>query len=98
LVEIGSAEENRALAALVTGSVWIGANDEEQEGTFRWAGGSLVDYAAWALEQPDNWQGVEDCSELQGVDQLWNDRPCMDDFAKQGLCERVPPSSNMGGN
>lgn len=90
LVEIGSAEENGALAALATGSVWIGANDEEQEGTFRWAGGGLVDYAAWAPNQPDNWEGVEDCGELHGFDQLWNDRPCADMFAKQALCERVP--------
>jgi hypothetical protein len=98
LVELGSPEENGALAPLVTGSVWTGANDEEQEGIFRWAGGGLLDYTAWAPNQPDNWEGVEDCGELSGFDQLWNDRPCTDSFAKQALCERMPESSNMAGD
>lgn len=89
LVEIDSAEENEALAPLVIGSVWTGANDEAQEGTFRWAGGALLAYTAWAPNQPDDWEGAEDCGELMGLEQLWNDRPCTDYFAKQALCERV---------
>lgn len=46
LVEIGSAEENAALAGLIPGNVWIGANDQENEGDFRWAGGEPLDYCS----------------------------------------------------
>jgi hypothetical protein len=98
LVEIDSASENEALAALVTGTVWIGANDQEQEGAFRWVGGDVADYTAWAVNQPDDWEGLEDCAELSGFDHLWNDRPCTDSFAKQALCEEPQPSSSRRGD
>jgi hypothetical protein len=98
LVEIDSASDNDALAALVTGSVWIGASDQEQEGVFRWVGGGVVDYTAWAVDQPDDWEGREDCAELSGFDHLWNDRPCTDRFAKRALCEGFPPSSSRRGD
>jgi hypothetical protein len=96
LVEIGSADENEALAVRVTGTAWIGVNDEEQEGAFRWSGGGAVDYTAWAPDQPDDWQGGEDCGVLNGFNHLWNDRPCTDSFSPRALCERVPTRSNTG--
>lgn len=88
LVEIGSFEENVALARSVEGSVWIGATDQEEEGTFRWAGGAPLGYAGWSFNQPNNLQGNEDCAELRQSDERWSDVPCTGDIPRRALCER----------
>jgi hypothetical protein len=88
LVEIGSSEENAALAQRLDDSVWIGANDQEEEGTFRWAGGEPLGYAGWSFNQPNNLQGNEDCSELRAADQGWSDVPCTGNILRRALCER----------
>lgn len=87
LVEITSPEENELLAAEVNGSVWIGANDRQNEGEMVWAGGAPVEYATWAPAQPDNFQGGENCVERRAPDGLWNDAPC--EGAKGAVCERL---------
>jgi hypothetical protein len=88
LVEIGSFEENGALAGRIGGSVWIGATDQAEEGVFRWAGGAPLVYAGWSFNQPNNLQGNEDCAELRALDQRWSDVPCTDDVSRRALCER----------
>lgn len=88
LVEIGSLEENTALAERIDGSVWIGATDQDQEGVFRWVGGAPLGYAGWSFNQPNNLQGNEDCTELREVDERWSDVPCTGDIARRALCER----------
>jgi hypothetical protein len=88
LVEIGSLEENTALADRIDGSVWIGATDQDQEGVFRWVGGAPLGYAGWSFNQPNNLQGNEDCTELREVDERWSDVPCTGDIARRALCER----------
>ncbi|MEO8183197.1 MAG: C-type lectin domain-containing protein [Deltaproteobacteria bacterium] len=97
LVEIGSPEENARLFERIEGRVWIGASDRAEEGTFRWAGGALLEYTRWADGQPNNLQGGEDCAELEGFDDQWNDVPCADAIARQAYCE-WPLSSTSGGN
>lgn len=87
LVEIGSAEENAALAESIEQSVWIGASDGEEEGIFRWASGAPLGYARWSANQPNNLQGNEDCSELRPSDQRWSDVPCTGDIPRLALCE-----------
>jgi hypothetical protein len=88
LVEIGSAEENLALRDRSDVDAWIGANDLDLEGTFVWAGGAPVEFAAWAFLQPDDNQGSEDCGELRALDDAWNDVPCTGNTQKRALCER----------
>lgn len=88
LVEIGSREENDALAGRIGGSVWIGATDQEEEGVFRWVGGAPLGYAGWSFNQPNNLQGNEDCAELRAADERWSDVPCTGDTARRALCER----------
>jgi hypothetical protein len=91
LVQIDSAEENEQLAERIVDSAWIGANDIGEEGTFLWAGGDALEYAAWGPGQPNNLDGLEDCAELRTL-QDWIDVSCTDDIARRALCER-PPSS-----
>jgi hypothetical protein len=92
LVQIGSAEENAQLAQRIDEAAWLGATDLEVEGTFRWLGGDPLEYTEWFMGQPNNLQGLEDCTELRAIDGQWADLPCTDEVARQALCER-PPSS-----
>jgi hypothetical protein len=88
LVQIDSAEENAQLVQRAEDTAWIGATDQFDEGTFRWAGGDLLDYTEWLMGQPNNLAGLEDCAELRTIDSQWADVPCTDDIARQALCER----------
>jgi hypothetical protein len=86
LVEITTPEENALIAGEVDGSVWIGANDRENEGVMVWTSGAPLQYATWAPAQPDNFQGEENCVESRVPDGLWNDAPCGGE--KRAVCER----------
>ncbi len=78
LVEIDDGNENDALTELVTedGSVWIGANDRDSEGDFRWTDGSQVVDAHWADGQPNNADEGENCAVLHASGGDWNDVSC----------------------
>jgi hypothetical protein len=89
LVEIDSLEENEELARAMDESAWIGANDQAEEGIFRWAGGAPLAYAGWSANQPNNLDGNEDCTELRSFDERWSDVPCTGDITRRALCERV---------
>lgn len=60
-------------------SYWLGGNDLEIEGTFKWVrSDSPVVFSDWNPGQPDNYGTAgEDCMELQGaMNYHWNDLPC----------------------
>jgi len=82
LVRVDDNAENAAIVAFASAAsatdYWIGATDLAEEGTFRWADNSLVDWADWDSDQPDDYQG-EDCVEMrQSFAYRWNDFPCDD--------------------
>ncbi|XP_062559303.1 lectin-like [Armigeres subalbatus] len=62
-------------------SVWIGANDISEEGTFVWhSTGLKVDYTNWSVGNPNNY-GKEDCAEIAFQSYTnwtwtWNDHKC----------------------
>ena len=87
LAQVGSREENALLSEHADLDVWLGANDLDQEGTFRWLDGSSLDDAPWGPGQPDNYDNREDCVELRAIDDNWNDAPCTS--IKPPLCERA---------
>jgi hypothetical protein len=89
LVEIGSVEENVALAGAMDDSAWIGANDQDEEGIFRWVGGAPLAYAGWSVNQPNNLDDNEDCTELRSFDERWSDVPCTGNVTRRALCERA---------
>ncbi|XP_030848437.1 C-type lectin lectoxin-Thr1 [Strongylocentrotus purpuratus] len=60
---------------------WIGLNDREYEGSFKWSDGTSVDYYHWQSGEPNNDRG-EDCVSPRNYGssdydrQKWNDYDC----------------------
>ena len=78
---------------------WIGANDIDDEGNWKWTDGTSFDFGAnlsgsvfpWSnnpgLNEPNNAGGGEDCVELRpdrGWE--WNDRGCGPELTRSFLC------------
>ncbi|XP_072048376.1 macrophage mannose receptor 1-like isoform X2 [Amphiura filiformis] len=84
LSSIHSEEEQAYHTAAVDNNdmrLWIGLTDAEMDGTMRYIDGTPVDYTNWALEQPDNHSGTENCVHLyvrddRDLDGTWNDDEC----------------------
>lgn len=66
---------------LLTQTYWIGLNDREDEGIFKWSDDTSVNYSHWSPGEPNNSNG-EDCvspRNYAGNDfdrQEWNDLGC----------------------
>jgi tetratricopeptide (TPR) repeat protein len=54
LVTIQDVAENEFVYELTNGSSWLGATDEEQEGTWLWVTGEPVQYTNWNVDEPSN--------------------------------------------
>ena len=90
LVTIGDAEENALVASILSpDSMWIGANDLEDEGTFVWITEEPLSYQNWASGEPNNVNGSEHCVVMRGADDsvatMWNDTFC--GLARSYSCE-----------
>ena len=68
------------------GSTWIGGNDIDEEGTWKWTDGSPFDFTFWDRGQPDNWGGNEHCMH-HGFFGHWNDQSCSDSLTF--LCRKT---------
>jgi hypothetical protein len=87
LARVESPEEDAFLLERVTGDTWLGLSDSETEGVLRWENGMVLGaYGNWATDQPDDFDGSEDCVELLADGRGWNDRPCTD--LRAYVCER----------
>ncbi|XP_034003333.1 CD209 antigen-like protein E isoform X1 [Trematomus bernacchii] len=89
LVIVDSKEEQKFIASKIKEPTWIGLNDTEEEGTWKWVDGSPLNLnlTFWSTAQPDNFDG-EDCVEIRSIvhSQSWNDRPCTND--QHWICEK----------
>uniref|UniRef100_A0A3Q4I410 C-type lectin domain-containing protein n=1 Tax=Neolamprologus brichardi TaxID=32507 RepID=A0A3Q4I410_NEOBR len=86
LVVIDSPEEENLLSKITT-EVWIGLNDKEQEGTWKWVDGTPLNLTYWARGQPDN-GGEEDYVHVfRGRKNSWNDLWCSS--SHHWICEKV---------
>ena len=76
---------------------WLGLTDEAAEGDFRWVDGQPGDALPWAPNEPNDFDGVEDCVELIAEDAVLNDLPC---WAASGfVCEApCPPGQDEDGD
>ncbi len=57
-----------------SGVIWIGFNDEAQEGSFVWYDQAPITYTNWAPGEPNN-AGNENCTQIY-PDGMWNDLNC----------------------
>ncbi|XP_062340567.1 macrophage mannose receptor 1 [Osmerus eperlanus] len=97
-------EELSFLTAHMPGSAWVGLNDITTEGHFVWTDGSPADFLPWGPNQPDNWQGNEDCMHIRAHDHvepgLLNDDYCMSThefICKKGKGQGPPPKPPTSG-
>jgi len=91
LASINSNEENSFLHAMFMemggnkhNDYWVGGNDRNSEGNFRWSDGSLVLFQKWRGGEPNGGTG-ENCIEVKKEDSGWNDKGC--DNSRSYICE-----------
>lgn len=63
--------------------IWMGAQKEASftSRTWRWVTGEVVDRPPWGREQPNNYNGEQNCVVVDGArDWLWNDVGCNLDY------------------
>jgi len=69
--------------------VWIGLNDERNEGEWVWSTGQSASFTPWNKGEPNNWSGREDCGIMYVSTPKkgrFNDRNCRD-ATPQFICE-----------
>ncbi|NXS54327.1 MRC1 protein, partial [Brachypteracias leptosomus] len=65
---------------------WMGLYYLNPDDGFVWSDGSPVRYENWGFGEPNNYQGVELCAEINGdSSMLWNDRHC--DYLYGWICQ-----------
>ena len=91
LASIGNANENSRILGLINSSnddYWIGLNDIEMEGTFKWSSSnSIPRFKYWAKDEPSDNIGKENCVEMRKTFKfMWNDLTC--NSKKRFICEK----------
>ena len=105
LAYISSASDNDAIVALMNANAnvdkaWIGLNDRQQEGTYKWvrevhnSNVSQIplmpgDYANWGSGEPSQQTGIKDCVHVIASTGNWHTRSC--DQIKPSVCMGVAP-------
>ncbi|XP_047456128.1 CD209 antigen-like protein A isoform X2 [Mugil cephalus] len=94
LVVIDSPKEQRFLEDFTKRPTWIGLNDKDNEGIWKWVDGTPLTLKYWRTNQPDNGGGIpkygeENCVHIRSDDSTsWNDLSCTSSL--QWVCERIP--------
>ncbi|XP_026232143.1 C-type lectin domain family 4 member M-like [Anabas testudineus] len=90
LVVIHSAEERALLSTFTHLKTWIGLNDRDEEGTWKWVDGTPLTVTYWGSNEPNNenrYFGDEDCVEIStGWSSEWNDVSC--EASRPWICEK----------
>ena len=81
LAEIQSKAENDYILKIMSehrGAAWLGAHDLITEGKWFWATSRkpVSDFTFWKPGEPNNFEGREDCMQIDGG--TWNDQDCGD--------------------
>ncbi|XP_026500881.2 sushi, von Willebrand factor type A, EGF and pentraxin domain-containing protein 1 [Vanessa tameamea] len=87
-------ELERRKTQLKTQLVWIGAQKEPglTSRTWKWVDGEMVSKPTWGKDQPNNYNGEQNCVVLDGGRAwLWNDVGCNLDYL-HWICQYLPPS------
>jgi hypothetical protein len=93
LIALDSPEENTWASemsyALMSERWWMGFNDLEREGDWRWVSGQNITYTNWdPPDEPNDAARGEDCGQLNRwwPAQTWNDEPCQTELPF--ICEK----------
>lgn len=75
LATIKSKYELDLFNSLTTKTVWLGATDEEKEGTWKWITGEPFEYTNWCPGEPNNFDagGENYLVSIKNSNGLWND-------------------------
>lgn len=87
-------ELERRKDRLKTQLVWIGAQKDPgiTSRTWKWVDGELVSRPSWGKDQPNNYNGEQNCVVLDGGrNWLWNDVGCNLDYL-HWICQHQPKS------
>ena len=57
-------------------NTWIGGNDIDEEGTWKWTDGGPFEFSFWASGEPNSYGGIEEDCMQHGHNGKWNDLPC----------------------
>ncbi|XP_072279773.1 pulmonary surfactant-associated protein D-like [Pyxicephalus adspersus] len=63
---------------------FMGINDMQTEGTFRYPSGDVISYTNWGPNEPNNVDGKEHCVEIRDTGK-WNDENCAE--KRHSVCE-----------
>ncbi|CAL8332849.1 unnamed protein product [Lota lota] len=88
LVVINSMEEQEFTKSSI-GNHWIGLNDRETEGEWKWVDGSGITFRNWGRGEPNGVSKKEECAEQRGrtLPNIWNDDFCNRQFF--WICEKA---------
>ncbi len=88
LVEVDDTTENQFIHDTFPGENWIGASDQETEGTFVTTNKALLQYTNWHSSEPSDAGNNEDCAKINS-DASWNDVACGSE-THPAVCECDP--------
>ncbi len=94
LVTITSSAEQQFIENLLidtgasTGGYWIGLT-KATEGDFVWNNGEAVEYTHWLAGEPNNWNGIENRTEI-----LWTKTSSEDFYDRRGWWNDMPEDGN----
>ncbi|KAL3836018.1 hypothetical protein ACJMK2_021471 [Sinanodonta woodiana] len=90
MVSITNKEEASLIQGLVRSSgrdqIWIGLSDLDEENSYKWSDSSPLTYTKWQVEEPNDYNGQEDCVEYYLYSDTWNDNNCYKAMAY--ICKR----------
>ncbi len=69
-----------------TKGFWIGFNILDKDRGFQWSDDALPTFSNWNLNQPDNYNNIEECAEIRS-NQGWNDINC---YLNRGWICKIP--------
>jgi hypothetical protein len=69
-----------------TKGFWIGFNILDKDRGFQWSDDSSPTFSNWNLNQPDNYNNIEECAEIRS-NQGWNDINC---YHNRGWICKIP--------